>query len=223
MTNKRLLDSLSQLGYHLLETKESFDVNKALSEVVKSHDLRFLEGFPVMLANAAKEGGFNYSKVEAYLKNKQAKELLKKLFLLSLALYKNNDLYFDWGRAFENKLNDKDKECLKFFKNALNSSNEVKVSNYKLHTDRLLNAFRNYFVHEVREVKNVSEKHNDLSLEFALSQVFSSKQKELFKKKLKGESLSKTEKEYFSRTVKKKTAALANPELHHLAQQVYQS
>jgi hypothetical protein len=49
---------------------------------------------------------------------------------------------------------------------------------------------------------------------------FSPKQKELFQKKLKGELLTKTEKEYFSRTVKKKVAALANPELHRLAQKL---
>jgi hypothetical protein len=58
------------------------------------------------------------------------------------------------------------------------------------------------------------------SLEYALSQLFSPKQKELFQKKLKGELLTKTEKEYFSRTVKKKVAALANPELHRLAQKL---
>jgi hypothetical protein len=59
-----------------------------------------------------------------------------------------------------------------------------------------------------------------LSLEYALSQVFSPKQKELFRKKLDGLPLSKTEKEYYSRTVKKKVVALANAELHRLAQKL---
>ena len=44
--------------------------------------------------------------------------------------------------------------------------------------------------------------------------------KELFKKKLNGERLTKTEKEYYSRTVKKKVSALANPELHRFAQKL---
>ena len=223
MENSQLLDHLSRLGYSLLETKENFDVNKTLSDVVKSDNVRFLEGFPVLLANAAKEGGLDYSKVEALLKSKGAKDLFKKLVLLSLALYKANNLYFDWARDLESKLNDKDKEYLKSLKDSLNDEKEMKVGRYKLHLERVLKAFRNYFVHEAQEVKNVSEKHSDLSLEFALSQVFSSKQKDLFKKKLKGEELTKTEKEYFSRTVKKKAAALANPELHRLAQQVYQN
>jgi len=52
------------------------------------------------------------------------------------------------------------------------------------------------------------------------SQIFSPKQKELFKKKLEGDLLSKTEQEYYSRTVKKKVVALANSELHALSQKL---
>ena len=40
------------------------------------------------------------------------------------------------------------------------------------------------------------------------------KQKELFKKRLEGLPLKKTEQEYYSRSVKKKVVALANAELH---------
>jgi hypothetical protein len=62
-----------------------------------------------------------------------------------------------------------------------------------------------------------------LGLEYALSQVFSPKQKELFLKKLRGEKLTKTEKEYFSRVVKKKVLVLANPQLQRAAQKVSES
>ncbi|HXE98595.1 MAG TPA: hypothetical protein VN642_19490 [Dongiaceae bacterium] len=47
-------------------------------------------------------------------------------------------------------------------------------------------------------------------LAFAMSQMFSPKQKELFKKRLEGLPLSKTEQEYYSRSVKKKVVALAS-------------
>jgi hypothetical protein len=60
----------------------------------------------------------------------------------------------------------------------------------------------------------------EFSLEFALSQVFSPKQKELFRKKLEGLPLTKTEQEYYSRTVKKKVVALANSELHSLSKKL---
>ena len=63
-------------------------------------------------------------------------------------------------------------------------------------------------------------KSDELSVEYALSQVFSPKQKELFFQKLKGEKFTKTEREYYSRAVKKKVLALANDELHGLARKV---
>ena len=59
-----------------------------------------------------------------------------------------------------------------------------------------------------------------MGLEYAMSQVFSPKQKELFLKKLKGEVFTKTEKEYFSRVIKKKVLALANADLHHLSRKL---
>jgi len=63
--------------------------------------------------------------------------------------------------------------------------------------------FNNYFEKDAEKSRQLKHKHE-----------------ELFQKKLKGELLTKTEKEYFSRTVKKKVAALANPELHRLAQKL---
>ena len=99
----------------------------------------------------------------------------------------------------------------------------AKVGNYELSVERLKQVFRNYYVNKTRELKNLGDKYEAMSLEFALSQMFSPKQKDLFLKKLKGELLTKTEREYFSRTVKKRVAALANSELHHLAQKVFQN
>ena len=77
-----------------------------------------------------------------------------------------------------------------------------------------------YFEKKAGKEKRRKDKHEGFSLEFALSQVFSPKQKELFKKKLEGDLLTKTEQEYYSRTVKKKVVALANSELHSLARTV---
>jgi hypothetical protein len=50
-----------------------------------------------------------------------------------------------------------------------------------------------------------------------LDLLFSGKQKELVFKKLRKHHLSKTEREYYSRVVKKKLAAIAAPEIHELA------
>jgi hypothetical protein len=88
---------------------------------------------------------------------------------------------------------------------------------YTFSPEKLRDVFLTYLKNEVDEVKKQTEKQEDFSLEYALSQVFSPKQKELFLKKAKGLELNKTEKEYFSRTVKKKLLALVNPELGRFA------
>ncbi|MBI5578040.1 MAG: hypothetical protein HY895_02725 [Deltaproteobacteria bacterium] len=54
-------------------------------------------------------------------------------------------------------------------------------------------------------------------LERFLDLLFSDKQKELVYKRLKGHHLTKTEREYYSRVVKKKLAAVADPEMQELA------
>jgi hypothetical protein len=220
MGNKQLLEKLRSLGYPLLEVQEPLEVNTALADVVKSKNARFLEGFPVMLANAAKQEGFNYAKLRSLLVKHEARDVLERLFLLSLAMYKANDLYFDWVKEYEAKFTTKDKASLNTLMSSLNSSPEVKVGAYRLNVERLNNAFHHYLAGESKEVKDLSAKHEGMSLEFSLSQVFSPKQKELFKKKLKGEVLTKTEREYFSRSVRKKVSALANEQLHRLAQKV---
>ena len=223
MENKQLLEQAGRLGFPLLEGQAGFDVNEALAEVVKSRNVRLWEGFPVMLANAAKEKGFDYFRVEALLKKAVAKKVLMDLVLLSLALYKANEVYVDWAKAFEVKLTAKEKNQVKSLKDALESGTQVKTGSQRLDPERVKKAFQNYFTLEAQEARSMSTKYEEMSLELALSQVFSSKQKDLFRKKLKGETFTKTEREYFSRAVKKKTAALANPELHSLARKVLQN
>ena len=87
-------------------------------------------------------------------------------------------------------------------------------------SQRLKVAFDNYFNQERSKLNDLLSVKEELGLEYALSQVFSPKQKELFLKKLRHEKLTKTEKEYFSRVVKKKALALANSELHRLSQKL---
>ena len=89
-----------------------------------------------------------------------------------------------------------------------------------LDSDRAKGLFELYFEKKAAQDRRRKEKFEELSLEYALSQVFSPKQKELFKKKLEGLPLTKTEKEYYSRTVKKKVMALANAELHGLSKKL---
>ncbi len=220
MENNQLLDNMSRLGYPLLDPQVGFDVYATLAEVVRSNKGRYWEGFPVLLANVAKGESFEYAKVEAYLVNDLEKERLKDLFLLSLALYDLNKLYLTWVKSLVIQLSSTDKEKVQSYREALANNSPLKVNGTDLEPERLKNVFKNYFTLEASKTFALGHRHEELSLEFAFSQLFSPKQKELFQKKLAAEPLSKTEREYFSRVVRKKVSALANAELHKLAQRV---
>lgn len=220
MVNKKLLENLNLLGFSLLETKEDFDPNKTLAEVVKSKDTRLWEGFPVLLANAAQEYYFDYDQVLKNLTKRKDREDFHTLLLLSLALYQYYHLSFVWSNQLKKRFSKQDVVHLKNLRNLLAHSDVVSFGNKRFNPSRLKETFNNYFEQNTEKTRLLKEKSEELSLEYALSQLFSPKQKELFKKKLKGELLNKTEKEYYSRTVKKRVSALANPELHRLAQKL---
>jgi hypothetical protein len=68
MTDKKLLDNLSKLGFPMFEPSEEMDVNETLAEVVKSNDTRLWEGFPVLLKNASESYLFSQDRVNRLLK-----------------------------------------------------------------------------------------------------------------------------------------------------------
>jgi uncharacterized protein with von Willebrand factor type A (vWA) domain len=217
---KSLYERLSQLGLPLLETNDEFDVNQTLAEVIKSKDNRLWEGFPVLLVNAANDFRFAYERVLEHLDNNEQRKTLHSLLQLSLTLYDLNHLSFSWTKPLREMLTANEKADLKILRKELASGKSFTLNGLEFHSLRLKNAFELYFEKDAEKSRQQKEKHEELSLEYALSQVFSPKQKELFKKRLEGLPLTKTEKEYYSRTVKKKVVALANPELHRLAQRL---
>ena len=220
MAESNLQKDASRLGFPLMETTDAFDANKTLAEVVRSKDTRLWEGFPVMLANAAQDHDFNYNQVVNYLDNSNDKEHFHDLVLLALALYRYFHLSFTWSSRLRNKLPGKDLERVKRFQNSLAHGGNFSLGKKEFNVNRLEQSFQNYFEKDVEISRRLKVRHEELSLEYALSQLFSPKQKELFKKKLNGDMMTKVEREYYSRKVKKKVAALANPELHRLAQRL---
>jgi len=220
MTDKDLSRRLRKLGYPLFETEEKDDANATLAEMVQSMDLRLLEGFPVVLANSAEKGSFDYDAVMSYLKNSTAKGYLKELLLASLALYKALNIKFFWANKFYNSMSDEDREWFLDFLKRLKKNKDLRMAGRNVSSQRLKQTFNNYFSGQQSMLNELLSVKEELGLEYALSQVFSPKQKELFLKKFRHEKLTKTEKEYFSRTVKKKVLALANPELHRLSKKL---
>lgn len=215
MTTRSLHERLAQMGLPLLSARERLNVNETLAEVVKSRAPRLWEAFPVLLARSVERGIFSYPGVRSGLTSKEANDL-DSLVRASYALYRALGLDYPWLGRLESlpPLQDRQSEVeLNGFQNL----EDVKVGSLTLSKDRMTGHFRNYFQAEERDLKSLLAHKEEYSLEVALSEVFSPKQKELFLKKLRGDKLSKTELEYYSRRVKKKVLALANEDLHKLA------
>ena len=219
MEDKELLKQLSHLGLPLFQVEESLDVNKVLSETVRSKNVRLWESFPLLLVNASKRNEFSYEEVTRMLESDFYSHLFKDLVLVSLAFYKYLHLKFNWVNKLLNQslfLNS-DKEIFNSFFEYFKKNQDVVVSERRLNLERMQHVFNNYFKKDEVGVNNLRVRKDNLSLEYAMSHLFTPKQKELFLKKFRGEKMSKTEREYFSRVVKKKVLALANSELHRLA------
>jgi len=220
MNDSKLLTSLAKLGFPMFEPSEKLDVNETLAEVVKSQDARLWEGFPVLLANAAEDYQFHPDQVKQQLKKKEQKDHFHRLMLLAGSLFSLYHLSFPWWSRLHKGLAGKDKAWVKTWKNDLADNKAVKFNDVELDPERLKGLFELYFEKKAEKDRRRKAKYEEFSLEFALSQVFSPKQKELFRKKLEGLPLTKTEQEYYSRRVKKKVVALANAELHSLSKKL---
>jgi hypothetical protein len=220
MTDSDLLAGLSKLGLPLFEPAVDLDVYETLAKVVKSQDARLWEGYPVLLANATDNYQFEIERVQKLLMGNKEKQLFHQLLLMSGALFSYYHLSFPWWNTLKKDLSKKDKALLNQFKDNLANDFVLELNDEALDPERLKSLFELYFEEKVEKDRRRKERYEEFSLEYALSQIFSPKQKELFKKRLDGLSLTKTEQEYYSRTVKKKVVALANAELHSLSKKL---
>ena len=220
MDNRELFKKTAQFGFGSFETGPAADANQTLAEMAKSGDLRMWDGFPVVLANSAEKGFFNYEKLQNHFHDPAGRYLLSQLLLLSLGVYRALNLKYSWEEKLLSKFSENEKAKLNEFAEKLRANGELWVAGKAVSGQKLKAVFGNYSVEAAAKRNNLFLLKNEMELEYSLSQVFSPKQKELFFKKLNGEHLTKTENEYFSRTVRKKVAALANPDLHGLARQL---
>jgi hypothetical protein len=221
MNKEELITTLGELGYPLftpekggLNSKKVLDV---LDKLSGSEDSRLIEAFPVVLANCAHRGikldirGL----LSRYGQRSQRRANLKKLILASSDLLAQEGL--DKPEGLDETL-----DLLGVKSGDLLKEKVLDLGKHKsVSTERLRNALRRYVVdlersESVRE-RNRKRQLRSFQLELHLSTLFPPKQKELILKKLRGDSFSKTEQEYYSRVVKKKLEGLANSELRKIA------
>ncbi len=221
MNKERLTTALGELGYRLFTPKKerisSKKVLDVLDELSGSEDSRLSEAFPVVLANCAYRG--IKLDIRAFLsrydRRSQKRANLEKLILVSSDLLSQEGL--DKPEGLDNIV-----DLLRVKYGDLLKEEVVDLGKHSsVSTERLTNALRRYAI-DLERSESVGERDRrrqlqSFQIELHLSTLFSPKQKELVLKKLKGDQFSKTEKEYYSRVVKKKLEGLANSELRNIA------
>ena len=220
MKKEELISALGALGYRLF-TKENERVNSGkvldvLDELSGSEDSRLIEAYPVVLANCAHRGiKLDISGLlSRHGQRSHSRSNLEKLILASCDLLAEEGL--DQPEGIEDIL-----KTLRPKYGDLLKGEVVDLGTHRsVSTERLRRTLRRYAIdlerHESAREKDRRKQLRSFQLELHLSTLFPPKQKELILKKLKGDPLSKTEKEYYSRVVKKKLHSLANKELRKI-------
>ena len=208
------------LGFPLLESEDDASAaNATLARVARSKDTRLWEGFPVMLANSLKQRWFDYAQVRNHLKSKDDRKALDCLVTTALALYDVLGVKPEGAQKVHRDLKPNNLLFTKFL-GALRDNRPLPAPCQGVAPERLKNTFSRYYDEAQPRVNELLSLKENFDLQHALSQVFSPKQKELVLKKFRGDLLTKTEREYYSRTIRKKLTALANPGLQSLAQKL---
>ncbi len=217
MKRADLVLNLERLGYALVKPKthkvKNHQVLELLDELIDSEDPRLVEGFPVVLANCTYEG-LNLDFKSLLSKHKpgsRKKQDLEKLVLISSDLLTQQGL--DKPKNLEGVLT-----SLKAKYGDLLANDAVILGNkVSLSTERLRNTFKRYtsdiVVARSNRKRDKDIQRRSFQLNYFLGALFAPKQKEIVLKKYNGETLNKTEQEYYSRKVKKKLEAMANSEV----------
>lgn len=224
----QLMDQLAAHGYELMRPKSVEPGEKVLVQLLQQDDSRLLEGFPVVLAGMLKEKGVLALEDKAWRPGRELSKKSERRFVVLLGLsgllfelfgFKDNSEYV--FKFLTKRMGTKEKEKLMarllslFLKSeTVDLDDEAAVS-----TERLKNNFRNYLVHQAKP-EDVQKKRHALELELLLSELFTTRQKELLRKRLEEKTMTKTEREYFYRVVSKRLKALASEELHQMAKEL---
>jgi hypothetical protein len=189
-----------------------------LDALASSNDAALVARFPVVLAICARKGLElnSQSLFSRYWETSPKRQNLEKLLLVSSELFKNLGL-----KPPENL--QKIAASLKLKYTDILSAGEFQLSNGMCISIEDLHHTLKYFSGDHvtplagQRPANRSQPGN---LDRYLNRLFSPKQKELVFKKRDGKSFTKTEREYYSRTVRKKLQAIADDEVEELAKKL---
>jgi hypothetical protein len=186
-----------------------------LDALANAEDPEVVVRFPAVLAICARRGlALNSQALFArYWETSPKRQNLEKLLFVSAAIFKLQ------GIKAPNNL-DKIAASLKPKYGDLLPGGEFQLSSgMRISLKDLQKTLKNYtavhLISQTNRPKSASSRLSDLDV--YLDRLFSPKQKELVLKKRDGETFTKTEREYYSRIVRKKLDAIASEEMVELA------
>lgn len=216
-----LLRDVEKYGYHLAQPVTA-NPAQVLQRMVMSDDGRVLEGVPVVLTNVLlSKKDFDPESVELSLPH----ALQKRFRILAAVTY----LFLFWVPESESGrkllyeyLKRREPALIESVTDKLRNHHKVQVgASVVLDEERLEKTYKNYVVEQFMETKasftKKLEDQRSVMFTGAASELFTDKQRELMLKVLNHESLTKTEREYYSRVVKPRLKALRNPDLQTMA------
>jgi hypothetical protein len=222
-----LYGDLSDWGYSLLRTHVTARPDQLLQELVHSDDLRLLEGFPVVLSAWLRKETLGPSELEMTEDGLESASNKKRFRLLTgvswqlmLALPESDEQ----RAVLRTYLESRDKNVLSEVRTAFAQGKPLNAGKVKLSPERLQITFNNYVIAAQRQkherLSEQIERTKEIAFNEALSELFSDRQIEIVRKILARQALTKTEREYFSRVIKKRMAAVGNTDLQTLAASV---
>ena len=165
---------LAQYGYSLIHPDQVTDPNELLVALAKSKDLRLLEGFPVVLANALEKDAerLNLTATEQRLKNKVIRKRFDELVVLSFSIFKVFGLDKLSMVAYPKGVADEKRQAE--IRNSVLKNRPLEIDKVILDVERVKHTFLRYYLHgrEEKLAENKSKLREEFRQEFFLSLFF---------------------------------------------------
>ena len=191
-----------------------------LDALANAGDAGIIVRFPAVLAICARRGlVLNYQALfSRYLETNPKRQNLEKLLLASATIFNLQGLEPPINLAeIAASLKSKYGDLLSRGKFQLSNGRHITLQDLQ-HSLKAYTADR--LKSQARQDKTILSPSPSNALDVYLDRLFSAKQKELVFKKREGRGMTKTEREYFSRIVRKKLEAIANEEVVGLAREL---
>ena len=218
----RILDSL--LADSSQKRLTGSQATVILDALASSNDPALVVRFPVVLCICARNGVSlnSHALFSKYWESSPKKKNLEKLLLISGELFDLEGIEAPQNlkkivRSLKAKYGSPQSERLLSLSSGMTISIKDIQNTLRDYTVKIKNAAQESAGGTTdRELKTEMLKHSP-ELNACLDRLFSPRQKDLVFKKLNDESFTKTEREYYSRVVRKKLKAIANSEVGYIA------